>query len=100
MSNQKMSTFERLQRGKLNRKQRRELTRRLNSEDPGLQVIHPDAAGIDIGNESHFVASPPGRDTTAIREFGYWTADLHEMADWLKHHGITTVAMQSTGVYW
>lgn len=100
MSNHKMSTFERLQRGKLNRKQRRELERRLNSSDPGLQVIHPDAAGIDIGNESHFVAIPPDRDTTPIREFGSWTADLHEMAHWLKKHGITTVAMQSTGVYW
>jgi len=100
MAHQKLSTFERLQRGKLNRQQRRELTRRLNSEDPGLQVIHPDAAGIDIGNKSHFVAIPPDRDTTAVREFGSWTADLHEMAHWLKSHGITTVAMQSTGVYW
>jgi len=100
MANQKMSTFERLQHSKLNRKQRRELKRRLNSEDPGLQVIHPDAAGIDIGNESHFVAIPSDRDTTPIREFGSWTADLHEMANWLKGQGITTVAMQSTGVYW
>jgi transposase len=95
-----MSTFERLQHSKLNRKQRRELGRRLNSDDPALQVVHPDAAGIDIGNESHFVALPPDRDTTPIREFGSWTADLHEMASWLKEHGIQTVALQSTGVYW
>lgn len=100
MAKRKMSTFERLQHGKLNRKQRRELGLRLNSEDSGLQVVHPDAAGIDIGNESHFVAIPPDRDTTPIREFGSWTADLHEMASWLKEHGITTVALQSTGVYW
>jgi len=100
MATRKMSTFERLQHGKLNRKQRQELKRRLNSEDPGLQVIHPDAAGIDIGNESHFVAIPPDRDTTPVREFGSWTADLHQMASWLKEHGITTVALQSTGVYW
>jgi len=98
MAKRKMSTFERLQ--KMNRKQRRELGRRLNSENSGLEVVHPNAAGIDIGNESHFVAIPPDRDTTPIREFGSWTADLHEMASWLKAHGIQTVAMQSTGVYW
>lgn len=100
MAKEKMSTFERLQSGNLNRKQRRDLKRRLHSEDPGLQVIHPDAAGIDIGNRSHFAAIPPDRDATPIREFGSWTAALHEMADWLKQHGITTVALQSTGVYW
>jgi transposase len=100
MAKRKMSTFERLQHGKLNRNQRRELGRRLHSQDPGLQVVHPDAAGIDIGNQSHFVAIPPDRDTTPVREFGSWTADLHQMANWLKEHGMTTVAMQSTGVYW
>jgi len=100
MARRKLSTFERLQQGKLNRKERRELTRRLHSTDPGLQIIHPDAAGIDIGNESHFAAIPPDRDGMPIREFGSWTADLHEMANWLKEHRITTVALQSTGVYW
>jgi len=98
MAKRKMSTFERLQ--KMNRKQRRELQRKMNSQDPGLEVIHPNAAGIDIGNESHFVAIPPDRDAAPIREFGSWTADLHEMASWLKDHGVQTVAMQSTGVYW
>ena len=100
MAKRRMSTFERLQHGKLNRKQRRELQRQLHLEDPGLKVVHPDAAGIDIGNESHFVSIPPGRDTIPIREFGSWTNDLREMASWLKEHGIRTVAMQSTGVYW
>jgi transposase len=100
MAKRKTSTFERLQHGKMNRKQRREWQRRLQLEDPGLEVVHPDAAGIDIGSESHFVAIPPGRDPVPIREFGSWTADLIEMARWLKEHGIRTVAMQSTGVYW
>jgi transposase len=95
-----MSTFARLQHGKMNRKQRRELKRQINSEDSTLEVVHPNAAGIDIGNESHFVAIPPDRDPVPIREFGSWTADLYEMASWLKDHGIQTVAMQSTGVYW
>src|SRR5437868_2035916 len=46
----------------MNRKQRREITRQIQSEDLSLEVIHPDAGGIDIGNESHYVAVPPGRD--------------------------------------
>ena len=100
MAKRKMSTFERLQHGKMNRKERRELGRRLNSENSGLEVVHPNAAGIDIGNQSHFVAIPPDRDAVPVREFGSWTADLHEMASWLKAKGIQTVAMQSTGVYW
>jgi transposase len=100
MATRKMSTFARLQHGKMNRKQRRELKRQINSEASTLEVVHPNAAGIDIGNESHFVAIPPDRDPVPIREFGSWTADLYAMASWLKDHGIQTVAMQSTGVYW
>jgi transposase len=59
-----------------------------------------DAAGIDIGNESHYVAVPPSRDSQPVRRFGCTTAELKAMADWLKQCGIRTVAMQSTGVYW
>ena len=101
MSNRKMSTFERLQNGgPLNRQERRELQAKLNASDPGLQIVHPDAAGIDVGNASHFVAVPAGRDPQPVQEFGSWTADLQRMAAWLKSCGIRTVAMQSTGVYW
>ena len=82
------------------RKERRELERRLNSADPGLEIINPHAAGIDVGNESHYVAVPPGRDARPVREFGSWTAALEEMAQWLKSCGIETVVLQSTGVYW
>jgi len=84
----------------MNRKQRREMTRKIQSEDISLEVIHPDAAGIDIGNESHYVAVPPSRDSQPVRRFGCTTAELKAMADWLKQCGIRTVAMQSTGVYW
>src|ERR1017187_2107789 len=100
MAKRKMSTFERLQRGSLSREQRKELAQKLNAADPGLTVVHPDAAGIDVGNQSHFAAVPAGRDEQPVREFGSWTADLHRMAGWLKACGIRTVAMQSTGVYW
>jgi len=44
----------------MNRKQRCEMTRKIQSADLSLEVVHPDAAGIDIGNESHYVAVPPG----------------------------------------
>jgi transposase len=84
----------------LNRKQRRELTRRLRSDDPGLDVIHPNAAGIDVGNSAHYVAVRPDRDPESVRRFECFTADLHRLADWLQHCGVTTVALQSTGVYW
>jgi transposase len=65
-----------------------------------LDVVHPNAAGIDIGNESHYVAVPPDRDAEPIRQFACFTEDLRRMAGWLKSRGIDTVAMQSTGVYW
>ena len=65
-----------------------------------LTVQHPDAAGIDIGGKSHFVAVPPGRADTPVREFGCFTEDLQAMAAWLLALGITVVALESTGVYW
>jgi transposase len=84
----------------MNRKQRRETMRKIQSEDLSLEVFHPDAAGIDIGNESHYVAVPSSRDNQPVRHFGCTTAELKAMATWLKQCGIRTVAMQSTGVYW
>jgi transposase len=85
---------------RLNRKQRRQLARRLQSADPGLDVVHPHAAGIDVGNRTHYVAVRPDRDPTPVRRFDCFTADLHRLADWLQQCGVTTIAMQSTGVYW
>ena len=84
----------------MNRKQRREMLRKIQSEELRLEVIHPDAAGIDIGNESHYVAVPPSRDSQPVRSFGCTTAELKVMAGWLHQCGIRTIAMQSTGVYW
>ncbi len=67
---------------------------------PHLQHINVNAAGIDIGSDRHLVAVPPGRDAVSVRQFGAFTADLHAIADWLEQCGVTTVAMESTGVYW
>lgn len=100
MRKRKLSTFERLTQGRMNRKQRNELKRRLYAEDPGLEVVHRNVAGIDVGNESHFVAVAPGCDPQPVQEFGSWTADLQRMAQWLKSCSVKMVVMQSTGVYW
>ena len=65
-----------------------------------LTLTHPNAAGIDIGSASHYVAVPPDRDDEPVREFPSFTADLQRLADWLQTCGVDTVAMESTGVYW
>jgi len=65
-----------------------------------LQVCHPHAAGIDIGEAEHWVAVPSGCDPQPVRRFGTCTVDLDALADWLMACGVTTVAMASTGVYW
>jgi transposase len=83
-----------------NRKARKELARRLQSENPGLEVVHPHTAGIDVGNTAHYVAVRPDRDGEPVRRFECFTADLHRLADWLQSCGVQTVALQSTGVYW
>jgi transposase len=65
-----------------------------------LSLTHPNAAGIDIGSASHFVAVPPDRDDAPVREFKTFTTELNRLADWLEACGVDTVAMESTGVYW
>lgn len=65
-----------------------------------LPVLHPDAAGIDIGASELFVAVAANRDPQPVRSFPTFTRDLHALADWLQHSGIRSVAMESTSVYW
>src|SRR3954453_11721648 len=65
-----------------------------------LPVMRPDAAGIDIGATEIFVAVPADRAVENVRSFPTFTQDLYALADWLKSWGISTVAMESTGVYW
>ncbi|MBV8569034.1 MAG: hypothetical protein JO319_00335, partial [Acidobacteriaceae bacterium] len=55
--------------GKANNIAKKELARRLRSADPGLEVVHPNAADIDIGNASHYVAVRPDRDPEPVRRF-------------------------------
>jgi transposase len=66
----------------------------------GWETVHPHAAGIDIGSKEHFVCVPPGSAINPVRSFGTFTADLEALAHWLQECGVTTVAMEATGVYW
>lgn len=65
-----------------------------------LEKINLFAAGIDIGSEFHCVAVPEELNEEPVRSFGCFTPDLEAMGDWLVKTGITTVVMESTGVYW
>ena len=65
-----------------------------------LSRVNLNAAGIDVGASSHFVAVSEGRSEQPVREFEAYTAELYRMADWLLECGVETVAMESTGVYW
>jgi len=74
--------------------------RRAKVDWKALEIVHPDAAGIDVGGMEHWVAISPDRDEDSVRRFGCFTADLEQMARWLIDKGVQSVAMQSTGVYW
>jgi transposase len=63
-------------------------------------LIHPHAAGIDIGATFHVVAVSPEHDPVAVRQFQSFTTDLHKLSQWLRAIGIKSVAMESTGIYW
>jgi transposase len=66
----------------------------------GLPVLHPHAAGIDIGSAFHCIAIPNGTGGHEVQTIGAFTRDLREIVGYLLAHGITTVAMESTGIYW
>lgn len=65
-----------------------------------LAMINPHAAGIDIASREHWVCVPEDRADPNVRPFGTFTCDLYAIARWLNACGITSVAMESTGVYW
>jgi transposase len=67
---------------------------------PSPRIVHPNAAGIDVGSEAHVVAVPADRDAEPVRTFAVFTADLRTLADWLKRCGVTSVVLESTGIYW
>ena len=77
---------------------KKQINRRARLES--LEQINLDAAGLDIGAAEIWVCVPEDRGEETVRRFDTFTTDLHTLADWLSACGITTVAMESTGVYW
>ena len=75
-------------------------TRQSGARPAGLSLLNPNAAGIDVGASSHYVAVPADRAEQSVREFEAFTTDLYRLADWLAECGVETVVMESTGVYW
>lgn len=65
-----------------------------------LEQINLNAAGLDIGAAEIWTCVPADRDEQPVRCFESFTAELHDLADWLQRCGVETVAMESTGVYW
>ncbi|CAM4414166.1 Transposase IS116/IS110/IS902 family protein [Pedobacter westerhofensis] len=70
----------------------------MGKHDNSFKVIHPNAAGIDVGSRSHMVAVNQSRED--VREFGIYTKDHEELITYLYAEGIMTIAMESTGSYW
>jgi len=66
----------------------------------GLPVTNFHAAGIDVGDSKNDVAVSDGKNGFVVREYSTFTADLINLVKWLVSLAITTVAMESTGVYW
>ena len=76
------------------------MTKLATGGHPDLKMVNPAAAAIDIGSTMHMAAVNPAACETPVRAFGTFTQDLHDLADWFKACGVTSVAMESTGVYW
>jgi len=67
-------------------------------QELSMKIVHPHAAGIDIGSKSHWVAVD--QSPANVREFGVYTRDHQRLIEYLRLHQVTTVAMESTGSYW
>jgi transposase len=69
-----------------------------------METIYPRCAGLDVHKATVVacirLAEPHGRVRELVRTFGTMTCDVLALSDWLAEHGVTHVAMESTGVYW
>ena len=84
----------------MNHKRRRTKYKKVSPFSGELKQIEPDAAAVDVGSRSHWVAVNPERDPNPVREFGTFTADLMSLADWFAQCQVKSVVMEATGVYW
>jgi transposase len=85
---------------KPNKSRQRSLAVPVPASSAALNVINPDAAGIDVHSDMHMVCVPADRDANPVRQFGANTADLQEIVAWLKKCRVKTIALESTGIYW
>ncbi|QFT65033.1 Transposase (plasmid) [Roseivivax sp. THAF30] len=76
------------------------MPRLTTGDHPDLKMVNPNAAAIDIGLTMHMAAVNPSSCDMPVRAFGTFTLDLHDLADWFRSCGVTSLAMESTGVYW
>jgi transposase len=76
------------------------MTKIATGDHPDLKMVNPAAAAIDIGSTMHMAAVNPDASEMPVRAFGTFTQDLHDLADWFEACGVTSVAMESTGIYW
>lgn len=76
------------------------MAKTLTGDHPDLKMVNPAAAAIDIGSTMHMAAVNPDGTDIPVRAFGTFTCDLHDLAEWLRSCDVTSVAMESTGVYW
>jgi transposase len=84
----------------MKRKSPRAKNQKVSPFNDDLALIEPDAAAVDVGSRSHWVAVNPQRDPNPVQEYGTFTADLVSLADWLVQCGAKSVVMEATGVYW
>src|SRR5579863_8734937 len=76
-------------------------SKRSKSRNGGkMQMVHPDAAAINVGATMHMAAVRADRALEPVRSFGTFTADLHRLVDWFTECGVETIVMESTSVYW
>lgn len=88
-----------MKRYEANTRRRRRAAVRAVAKGEVFPLLRPNAAGIDVGSQTHYVAVPPELNQP-VRAFGCMTEDLRELAKWLKECGVQTVALEATGVYW
>jgi hypothetical protein len=76
------------------------MPKRTTGDRPELKTVSVGAAAIDIGSKMHMAAVNPACTDVAVRSFGTFTQHLHDLANWFKACGVTSIAMESTGIYW
>ena len=76
------------------------MPKKTTSDRPELKTVNVSTAAIDIGSKMQMAAVNPACTEVPVRSFSTFTQDLHELADWFMACGVTSVAMESTGVYW